>query len=178
MVRNIVRVSSILVKKSLEFELKTVKVDKNGRFIILEANVQDHPFLFVNLYAPNKTNEQCTFFEEVCEELDNFCLAEDCNIIMGGDFNVIFDTDLDGNDGNPKRKESGKCIDNICLANDLGDIWWIRNPNVKRFTWRQKMPVIQRRLDFWLVSNDMQEDIDNVMSFHHLNLIIRQLFYL
>ena len=58
--------------------------------------------------------------------------------------------------------ESVKCIDNICLANDLIDIWRIRNPNLKRFTWRQKTPVIQRRLDFWLVSNGMQEDIDNV----------------
>jgi len=152
----------ILIKNSLEFELKTIKVDKNGRFIILEANVQDHPFLFVNLYAPNKTNEHSTFFDEICEELDNFCLADDCNIVIGGDFNVIFDPDLDGNGRNPKRKESVKCIENICLANDLIDIWRIRNPNVKRFTWCQKTPVIQRTLDFWLVSNGMQEDIDNV----------------
>ena len=133
-------------------------MDKNGRFIILEANVQDHPFLFVNLYAPNKINEQSTLFDEVSEELDNFCLAEDCNIIMGGDFNVIFDIDLDGNGGNPKRKEALKCIDNICLANDLVNIWRIRNPNVKRFTWRQKT-MIQRRLDLWLVSNAMQEGV-------------------
>ena len=107
-------------------------------------------------------NEQSTFFEEISEELDNFSLAEDCSIVIGGDFNVIFDPDLDGNGGNPKRKESVKCIDNLCLANDLIDIWRIRNPNEKRFTWRQKTPVIQRRLDFWLVSNGMQEDIDNV----------------
>ena len=152
----------ILIKNSLEFELKTLKVDQNGRFIILEANVQDHPFLLINLYAPNKTNEQSTFFEEISEELDNLSLAVDCNIVIGGDFNVIFDPDLDGNGGNPKRKESVKCIDNMCLTNDLIDIWRIRNPNVKRFTWRQKTPVIQRRLDFWLVSNGMQEDIDNV----------------
>ena len=112
----------ILIKNSLEFELKTIKVDQNGRFIILEANVQDHPFLFVNLYAPNKTTEQSIFFEGISEELDNFSLAEDCNIVIGGDFNVIFDPDLDGNGGNPKRKESVKCIDNICLANDLIDI--------------------------------------------------------
>jgi len=51
----------ILIKNSLEFELKTTKVNQNGRFIILEANVQDHPFLFVNLYAPNKTTEQSIF---------------------------------------------------------------------------------------------------------------------
>ena len=94
--------------------------------------------------------------------MDNFTLAEDCNIVIGRDFNVIFDPNLNGNGGNPKRKESVKCIDNLCVANDLIDIWRIRNPNVKRFTWRQKTPVIQRRLDFWLVSNGVQEDTDNV----------------
>ena len=140
----------ILIKNSLEFELKTAKVDQNGRFIILEENVQDHPFLFVNLHAPNKTNEQSIFFEEIRKELDNFSREEDCNIVIGGDFNVIFHPDLDGYGGNPKRKESVKCIDNICLANDLIDIWRIRNPNVKRFTWRQKTPVIQRDSIFGL----------------------------
>ena len=105
----------ILIKNSLEFELKTSKVDQNGRFIILEASVQDHPFLFVNLYAPNKTNEQSMFFEEISEELDNLSLAEDCNIIIGGDFNVIFDPDLDGNGGNPKRKDSVMLLVSLCV---------------------------------------------------------------
>jgi len=114
------------------------------------------------LYALNKTNKQSAFFDEIRKELDNLCLVENCNIVIGGDFNVILHPDLDGNGGNPKRKESVKCIENICLANDLIDIWRIRNPNVKRFTWRQKTPMIQRRLDFWLVSNAMQEDIDYV----------------
>ena len=92
----------ILIENSLEFELQTAKVDQNGRFIILEANVQDHPFLFVNLYAPNKPNKQSIFFEEIREELDNFSLEEECNIVIGGDFNVIFHPDLDGYGGNPK----------------------------------------------------------------------------
>ena len=69
----------ILIKNSLEFELKTSKVDQNGRFIILEANVQDHPFLFVNLYAPNKTNEQSTFFEEIRFKMVDSPLCAFCN---------------------------------------------------------------------------------------------------
>jgi len=81
---------------------------------------------------------------------------------MGGDFNVIFDPDFDGNGGSPKRKELVKGIGDICLANDLVDIWWIRFPSVKWFAWPQKMHVIQRRFNFWLVTNGMQEDIDNV----------------
>ena len=52
----------ILIRNPLEFEFKTTKMDKNGCFIILEANVPDHPFRFVNLYATNKTNEQSTFY--------------------------------------------------------------------------------------------------------------------
>ena len=47
---------------------------------------------------------------------------------------------------------------------DLVDIRRIRNPTVTRFTWRQKKPIIQRRLDYWLVSHDdsSQDDIDSV----------------
>ena len=58
-------------------------------------------------------------------------------------------------------KESVKQIENICLLWDLVDIWRVRNPEIKRFTWRQKKPLIQRRLDFWLVDNALQEEIDN-----------------
>ena len=45
---------------------------------------------------------------------------------------------------------------------DLVDIWRIRNPTVTRFTQRQKKPIIQRRLDYWLVSDSLQDDIDSV----------------
>ena len=78
------------------------------------------------MYAPNKTNEQSTFFEEIRNELDNICLSEDCDIVIGGDFNVIFDPDLDGKGENPKRKESVKHIEDFCVINDLTDIWRVR----------------------------------------------------
>ena len=50
----------------------------------------------------------------------------------------------------------------MCSSFDLIDIWRIRNPDVKRFTWRQKNPTIQRRLDFWLISSSIQEEVENV----------------
>ena len=52
----------ILVKERLNFELKSCMHDKQGCCIILMGNVQEQPFVFVNIYAPNKTSEQCTFF--------------------------------------------------------------------------------------------------------------------
>ena len=44
-------------------------------------------------------------------------------------------------------------------ANDLIDIWRIRNPDKKQFTWTQKKPLVRRRLDYWLVSTDTQDDL-------------------
>ena len=83
-------------------------------------------------------------------------------MIIGGDFNVILDADLDGTGGKPQVKESCKQIDNLCSSFDLIDIWRIRNPDVKRFTWRQKIPIVQRRLDFWLITSSIQEEVENV----------------
>ena len=58
-------------------------------------------------------------------------------------------------------KSSVKIIEDIMVELELIDIWRIRNPDAKRFTWGQKTPLIQRRLDFWLTNNSLQDDIDN-----------------
>ena len=43
-------------------------------------------------------------------------------------------------------------INSYCEDLDLIDVWRIQNPEQRRFTWRQKNPEIQCRLDFFLVS--------------------------
>ena len=109
-------------------------------------------------------SEQTLFFDQILikDELDNSGIDDDRRIIIGADFNVILDPDLDGFGGKPKLMESVRQIGNISLLHDLVDIWRVRHPEIKRFTWRQKTPIIQRRLDFWLVDNVMQEEIEQV----------------
>ena len=74
----------------------------------------------------------------------------------------FLDPDLDGRGGNKKRKDSVRYVEDTIIEHDLVDIWRIRNPTDTRFTWRQKSPLIQRRLDYWLISNDLQEDVESV----------------
>ena len=40
---------------------------------------------------------------------------------------------------------------------ELLDIWRIQHPDLSRFTYRQKTPLIQSRLDFFLVSNILED---------------------
>ena len=103
----------ILIKEKLNFELKSCTHDNEGRFTILKANVQEQPFIFVNIYAPNKTSEQSIFFQEIQTVLDSLNIEAECDIIIGGDFNVILNPELDGLGGKPKLKDSVKIIDQI-----------------------------------------------------------------
>ena len=49
--------------------------------------------------------------------------TRDYSIVVGGDFNVIFDQDIDGSGGVKKKKDSVKYLEDICLDQDLVDIW-------------------------------------------------------
>ena len=151
----------ILVRDHLDFKLQSVKVDSQGRYILLEAAIQDSPFLLLNIYAPNKFFEQCDFFKTISEVLKSLFTISDYPVIIDGDFNVIFDQELDGSGGLKKTKDSVEVLD-ICLGHDLLDIWRVRHPKEKRFTWRQKTPIIQRRLDFSLISDVLQDDVVSV----------------
>ena len=51
----------ILVKDDVDFKLNSIISDDQGRYVIIEAEVQGSLFLFVNIYAPNSVQDQCCF---------------------------------------------------------------------------------------------------------------------
>ena len=94
--------------------------------------------------------------------MDSIISDSEKRVIVGGDFNVTFDLNLDCSGGSPTKKESVKMLEELCLDFDLIDIWRVRNPDKKLFTWRQARPIIQRRLDFWLISDICQDEVEDV----------------
>jgi len=52
---------------------------------------------------------------------------------------ILFDTELEASGGNPKLKTKAfQTIQTLMQELDLCDIWRIRNPLTKRYTWRGK----------------------------------------
>ena len=103
------------------------------------------------------------FFQTLSELIyDGGFNESDQRIILGGDLNLTIDPDLDCSGRNPVLKDSVKCVEDILMNYDLVDIWRIRNPDIKKFTWRQKSPIIQRRLDYWLISDSLQDGVAKV----------------
>ena len=92
-------------------------------------------------------------------------MPTDTSIIWGGDFNFVRNLDMETFGGNPKLKiGSVEQLQIILQEFDLCDIWRIRNPDVKRFTWRgygqgrasNPNQMLHRRLDFLYISDTMQ----------------------
>lgn len=136
----------VLVRSDLDFNLKSVEVDDEGRYVVMEADVQGSNFLVVNIYALNKVQEQCHFFNNPNKTIENFVVDKEQKIVVRGDFNVALASDLDCSGGRPSKKDSLKNIQDLCLDFDLVDIWRIRNPETKRFTWRQKNLLIPAKM--------------------------------
>ena len=114
----------------------------------------------VNVYAPNITTKQSSFFLTLSDLIsEQGPSTPDSKVFLGGDFNVTLDPALDCSWGNPFLKESVKFLEDIMMVNDLVDIWRIPNPECKKFTRRQKSPIIQGRLDYRLISDTLQEDV-------------------
>ena len=99
-----------------------------------------------------------SFFSNLLATLQKENLDSEDNIIIGGDFNCPLNPEIDKNGGIIiQRKSVTACID--CLQNqlDLVGIWRIKNPDTRGFTWSQKSPIIFCRLDYWLISNNLND---------------------
>ena len=124
----------ILVNPKLELKIEEVISDNNGRYIILDAMVDDSHVILVNIYAPNDLNQQLAFFNDLQHTLQEFAQEY---IIMGGDFNcALHDKDKKG--GNPVSKKILviKKLEEIMNLYNLFDIWRNLNPETKRLMYR------------------------------------------
>ena len=68
---------------------------------------------------------------------------------------------LDSYGSKSQKRDVATKIRDLMLDFNLVDIWRLRNPDKKRYTWKQNKPLIQRRLDYWLISDDFQDDVQN-----------------
>ena len=152
---------AILIPQNLSVDVKQIIIDEYGRYIILDAAIDDNAIILVNIYAPAKDKpvEQKLFLRNIKTHLSNFI---DYNIIIGGDFNTCLNPKLDKKGGiNEDTSAYGKEILEFNEELNLIDIWRIVNPNSKRYTWRgmTKIGHVHSRLDFWLTSMHMIYDL-------------------
>ena len=152
------RLVAILIKKGVDYTPHSKIIDPLGRYIILKAEIKDKIYVLINIYAPNKDKDSFKFSADLLARLKNENFDEEENIIVGGDFNCPLNTILDKKGGIlTPRKSVVSIINSIQGDLDLIDIWRVKNPNTKSYTWSQNSPMILCRLDYWLISNNLHD---------------------
>ena len=127
---------AILLDKKYDYIIREVKKDTKGRLLLVNIEINNENFILINVYAPTKDNskEQKQFFEDVSDILEDYT---GCNIIIGGDFNVCLNPNLDKQGGTKvKQSARAKQIYEIAETNDLLDVWRIINEDKRRFRWQ------------------------------------------
>ena len=143
----------ILSNPKLDYKIEKITQDKNGRFIIAKLITEDTHFILVNVYLPNDVNQQVLFLKDLQNQLQEFPHE---NIIIGGDFNCAL-TQCNKRGGNPVTRKLSVIneIKKLCELYDLRDTWRSVNPDAFQFTWRDKSLKVQCRLDYFLISNEL-----------------------
>ena len=154
--------------------------DNNGRVLVHNADIDDENFILINLYKPNIVTEQLKTLSKLTEILNKLYLTQNNNIICAGDFSLLFNVKLESYEGNPvfEKRSVGKTSE-LKETYNLADIWRIKIPKAKQYTFRQKYVswVLQRRLDYFFISNNIQEfildtDIIPAISSDHSPVLI------
>ena len=154
---------AILLRNGFDCKIKQKYVDPAGRYIGIQAQINDENFYLFNVYGPNNDNHAAQFYDHLLAVLKKEDLAFEDKIIIGGDFNCPMNPMLDKQGGIiMTRKKIVERIEEILRTFNLHDIWRVKNPKKKSFTWCQKSPFIFCRLDYWLISDTLQDLIKNV----------------
>lgn len=153
----------ILIRPGFDANASGVHVDNIGRLIWLDMLIQDTKFNLINIYAPNHEDNQVNFYCHLRRLVKTKTLSGD-HILLGGDFNFVSDPLLDRKGGVPiSRTNKREVIQNYLMDikehGQLKDIWRVKNPQTKRFTWRRVNPRIKSRLDYWLTSEKTEDFI-------------------
>lgn len=83
---------AVLIDKqaAAEVKIEAIRIDPQGRFLILDVNINNIKFVLVNVYGPNEDDPQ--FYTKVFGMVD---ARENASMIIAGDFNTSLDPSLD-----------------------------------------------------------------------------------
>ena len=143
------------IPKRLEKNVVYQWNDDEGRFLVIQLDINNKIYTLINLYAPTQNHPQAQL--DFLDNLEKLIIKfENSTFIIAGDYNIALNPKLDRwKPKNLKPSPAAVKLLNLCEMYNLVDIWRLRNPTAKRFTWRRKNPLQQSRIDLFCISDTL-----------------------
>jgi exonuclease III len=151
---------TILFNNNFEFKLLEVEKDPNGCYIMVGIEFLKRKYTIVNLYGPS-SGDNPDFFNKIFDRIDQFDREF---TIVAGDWNCYLDKNLDVRNyaSTPSRQKTRKRINEFIANNNMYDVFRELYPDKRQYTWRRFNSVKQSRLDYFLVSETLLNDVFDV----------------
>ena len=85
--------------------------DKHRQILILDVAIDESEYILVNIYNENIESEQQKVLNDLIELIKKVNIIHGKRIVLAGDFNLFFDSNLEAKGGKPILKE--KSIERI-----------------------------------------------------------------
>ena len=142
----------ILIHRNSNIHISNVRKDTDGRMLLCQLERDKISLEICNIYATN--NDAPEFFSH----LYNMCQERFDKLIIIGHFNLVMDTSIDRKGSEVNNKKALEVLENLAEEFLLQDIWRIRNPSLKRYSWyrlHKTKGMIASRIDFALMSQSL-----------------------
>lgn len=118
----------LLIRRGLDCNIGMTVKDTNGRYLLIEVEINQCPILICNVYAPNVDSPN--FFAEVAQQIQAF---DNTNIIWGGDFNFAMDPMLDRKSSHVNNDKARDYFLGLAEELQLVDAWRVLHPDERQY---------------------------------------------
>ena len=147
---------AIWVKKGHNFKIVDSHNDSEGRFLLINVEINESMFTLVNIYAPNNSKARNIFFKYVKTSIDNYSLGQ---LVIGGDFNdILSEQDTKNKIKNQKFDKPVNSLKTLIRSLKITDIWREKNVHKTQFTWSRKNRSEATRIDYFLIGSEVKKN--------------------
>lgn len=139
-------------------KLLTSRKCLGGHWILCVLSIEHSFIILGNIYGYNNLHQNKGLLSEINNCIKELRLAYPTdNVILGGDFNMVCDEWLDRCPTKFENHHYNPHLTNFCNNHNLLDPWRSLHQDQKEFSWYKPDGSSRSRIDFWLISNCIQE---------------------
>ena len=124
---------AIAINPKSKVKITKVLDDNRGRLLCAKLQMENIAYTLCNIYAPNC--DEPKFYEDCIRRVESYTDCE--QKIIGGDFNLVMDPKYDRNNSTSNLPKAYSVITEYMDKANICDIWCIRNPATRRYTWHR-----------------------------------------
>lgn len=156
------------------FVIREQLADPDGRFLFIKGKLFNMECTLANIYSPNRDPDR--FLRKTLRKLSEF---KEGKLIVAGDLNMCIDPRVDTTGSLPRLSAPRQNrIRKLLLEHQLVDVWRIRHPEARDYTFYSSVHGTFSRIDYVLIEHQLlpslkETEIKTISFSDHAPVIVR-----